>query len=470
MKNKRVLALSSLVIALGVSILYTSNIATDTVQSAIEQRVEKLFGNIDYALHRDGVQYYDNTSYGIPQGYESTIRAIPGVEHVVARACAGIEYYAPDDVTRYWNDLSGIDVENIDETNIGIANITSYLPAIGTGVKTLEDVLNYAVVSRPVVISDRVSVSKGISVGDKIRIIPANATKLYATEDEIGNATTPALKSQLEQDIRNNASRILQFTVVAIMIDGSEGPVKAVIKNEQSLFGLVPSDEELYMRMNDTIEYAQNRNDEVGFFLVGTSGSFSGDANAFISTTATATGIASISATDIRAQIRGYIDYAMMMARTILIFLTISAWLSCAVLIKTVAQMNIDEKMRELGVLRAIGFKKKSLGEIIISQLSVMIGIGVCTGLVIGLVPPNFFDVSTLTQFLSYNKTYAIDAITISISLVSTIIAIISGIVLPLVSGLVPLIAARKWSIVEMMSPSYMRQLHPKVKKNRRER
>jgi ABC-type antimicrobial peptide transport system permease subunit len=476
MKDKRVLALSVLAIALGVGVFYTSNIATDTVQSAMQQRVDKLFGNVNYAVHRDGIQYYDNTTYGVPQSHVNAIRAVPGVEYVVARACASAGYYAPDDLTQYSNDLSGIDVENVDEIHIGIANITSYLPAIGTGIKTIEEVLNYTGVLRPVVVSDRISVSRGIVVGDKIRILPANATKLYANATEIAayNAGNSTVKALIESTIRSNVSRMLQFTVTGIVIDGSEGPTHAVIYNEQSLWGLVPSEEALYTRMNDTLEYVHNRNynnvtkaGEVGFFLVGTAESFSGGANAFTVAVSTATGDALIAATDIRLQIQGYIDYAMMMARTILIFLTIAAWMSCAVLIKTNSQMNLEEKMRELGILRAIGFKKKYLGEIVVAQLGVMIGIGVGLGLVIGIIPPQFFDVSGLTQFLSYNKVYAMDTVTVSISLVSTIVSIASGIALPLVSGLVPLVAAQKRSIVEMMSPSYMRQSHSKTTKKR---
>jgi ABC-type antimicrobial peptide transport system permease subunit len=222
--------------------------------------------------------------------------------------------------------------------------------------------------------------------------------------------------------------------------------------------------------LNDTLAWIFNQNaGEIGFFMVDTSTSFSGW-HAFTANTMTATGIATIVANDIRQAFQGYIDYATTLARVILTVLTVAAWISCAVLIKTVVQMNLDEKMREIGVLRAIGFNKSSIGEIVMSQLAVMIGIGVAAGLGIGLIPPNFFDVSKLSQFLSYNKVYAMDTITISISLLSTMISIMSGIVLPIIAGLVPLISAQKWSIVEMMSPSYMRQRHVNIKKNKKGR
>jgi len=243
-------------------------------------------------------------------------------------------------------------------------------------------------------------------------------------------------------------------------------------KNAQSLDGIVPGDQSIYARMNDTLACIHNQNynnvtkaGEVGFFLVDTSDSFSGGTDAFSDEIPAAVGNATIIGNDIRAAIQGYVDYAMMMARVILIVLTIAAWMSCAVLIKTVSQMNLDEKMREMGVLRAIGFKKRSIGEIVIAQLGVMIGIGVAAGLIIGLVPPQFFDISELSQYLSYNKVYAMSDVTVAVSMASTIITVTSGIALPLVSGLIPLIAAQKRSVVEMMSPSYMRKGNSNAKK-----
>jgi ABC-type antimicrobial peptide transport system permease subunit len=395
-----------------------------------------------------------------------TIRSIDGVDHVVARAHAVRTFYAPDDVTMYSNDVAAIDVDNPDEVRIGVSNITGSIPGITN--PTIEQLLNIAVL-RPVIISSMLSVKRGISIGDTIRILPANATKLYATPEEIVDATSPILKAQLEQSIRDNASRIVQFKVIGIIVDGSEAPFKPVAKDTDSLSGLVPSEECIYARLNDTMAYVHNTVDgEVSFFLVGAS--FQNGASAFAGSVDTNTGAANVVANDIRLHFQGYIDYATLLIRVILSVLTVSAWISCGVLIKTIAQMNIEQKMREIGILRAIGFQKNAISEIVISQILVMASLGTAAGLGIGLIPPQFFDVSEVSRFLSYNKEFAMAEVIVVVSLVSTIIAIVAGLALPIVSGLVPIIGMRKWSVVEMMTPGYMHQKQDTSGKKKRGR
>lgn len=460
-KNKRVMGLSILTVALGVGILFTINICSDTMQNAISTRVGYLFGNVDFAVYRTDQHFNNNDDFGIPYSHISAIRAIPGVSHVVARAQKGMTYYGPNDVDLFGDDVASIDLANPDEVFIGVCNVTSYSDSLGSGNKTIEQVLSLSAIPRPVLISTNLALERGLEIGDKIRILPSNSTSLYATAHEIAevNVYHNMTVAYLEDYIRNTPSRIAQFEIVGTFIDGSECPPKPVALDERSLNGLVPTTNCIYARLNDTMHWIFNKHPgEIGFFLVDVAPSFNKENVAlFDAEISTATGNAVIVANDVQAAFAVYIDFATFVARFILIMLTVSSWISCSTLIMSIMQMNLEQRMKEIGILLSMGYKKRAISEIILGQIACISVFGIMAGLVIGIIPANFFDISSIAQFFSYNKVYEmINPIVITISTTTLLITITTGIVLPFIFGLSPLIGLRHWSIVEMINPTYM--------------
>jgi ABC-type antimicrobial peptide transport system permease subunit len=463
LKDKKTAGLTILTVSLGVGVLFTTNIASDTMEGALIRHIDAMFGNIDYTVHRSDGLFPVNDTLTIPGNYIDTIRDVPGVESVVARVGKNMGYYHEDFSTLYHDQVFGINVSNPDEHDIGVGKIIDCLESIGNpNDTTLEEVLEYNGIVRPIVVSDKLREMKGFEIGDKITIIPQNAT-LYATAGELQDLENNVTDySELETDIIDDPDRMVSFTVVAIIIDGSEAPEKPVPSNELSFSGFVPHESTMYIRMNESFDWVFNEAanaSSVSYFLVKTGQGFTG-MESLQGSIISGNGTIPIVAYDIRLAFNVYVDYVLALVRILLMTLTVAAWVSCGMLVKTIMQMNVKERMREIGILQSIGFKKKAVGEMLVSQVLFMSAIGSVLGLMVGMIPPQFFNIDVLIQFASYNKTYPVDPIVMEspviISPVSILISVASGMILPFVFGLVPLLKIRKWSIVQMMTPMHM--------------
>lgn len=459
--NWKVMLLSVITVSIGVGIFFTVNVTGDTLRNNMELHMDSMFGNVDYTVYRSDGLFFTNPNKTIDLDYMEEIRSIEGVKSVVARVGKHASYYDELSPTKFWDYTCGLNLNNSDERQIGIGAITNCLDSIGDPENvTIEDVLEYGAVERPAVISYRMVEERQYDIGDTIKIMPLNATKAYATPQELMDIENNVTSiDEVEESIRENLSRIVDFTIVGIIIDGSEAPEKPVPDKDFSFTGFMPNAKTIYIRMNDSFEWVFNeRPGEISHFLVDVEGNFPG-ASAFEDEITAGNETVNIVAADVKALFQDYIDYVSVLVLVILVSLTVGSWVACFLLIKTITDILIRDRMREIGILRANGFSRKATMEIFLGQLLVISAVGTAGGLLLGLVPPQFFDLDILITFVSYNKVYPVTVEGAIVASPASITAsIISGMALPFLFAISSLKQLRRKSIVEMMSPEFRKE------------
>ncbi len=301
-------------------------------------------------------------------------------------------------------------------------------------------------------------------MGEQVFFTPQNATALYATPGELESVANGTMSMEnLERVVSRSPSRFVPFTIVGILVDGCEAPRMPFSENTASVDAMVPPKNGYYITMEDAHDLVFNNVDGMAsFFLVDAVEGVTADL-LFRALEPVITGDERARVFDVRAFLNAYMDYASSIARTILLSLSAISIVACSQLIKTTTQMNLSEKIRELGIFQAMGFKRKAILDIVISQVLFVSVIGTGIGFLLGTLLPLNFDLSIMVKFLSGNRIYAVASSgVLTISMTSILTSIGAGIGLPLLFSSVPAAKMRSWTIVEMMNPVYM-QVNPDI-------
>jgi ABC-type antimicrobial peptide transport system permease subunit len=141
--------------------------------------------------------------------------------------------------------------------------------------------------------------------------------------------------------------------------------------------------------------------------------------------------------------------------------MTSMAMLACAMFVKTIVQIMLKEKIREIGILRAMGFGNRVAREMATGQVLVISVIGTAVGIGIGMTIPIYFKnfLTPLAPVFMDGSVYNIEIdVPFHVSLETIIISVTAGITLPLLFGIVPTIQLQKLSPVVLMNPDYIRK------------
>lgn len=436
--------------ALGIAIMTSISMIIDTMEAGFVAQEEYLYGNIRYTAYNPAANYAEQPQYTIPGNLTSTIRSIQGVTAVAARKGRVFGFCSGEDTLDIHNEqLFGIDVANPDETLLGRGIVIDCLPSIAIpNATTLEALLTTSVVPSPCVISDAIARDFGWNIGDTIKPSSENFTRAYATANElalVANGTITA--TALEESIGTNKTRWKSFTIVGLFLDGSEAIEKPIPHKANSLNTITPKSKTVYFRLNDTLSFILNGNpDGVGYYIV--SGNIENKAI-----------LTPYSIFDIRESVQGFIDYSMLIARSLLIVLSMFSILVCAYMIKAVIEFNIEERKKEIGIMLAIGFERRAVMQYVTTQIIIISTIATSIGFCLGLVLPLNIDTRTMIQFLSYNKVYEV-AVDMPVAFKPESIALVIGfgMLFPLIQGLAPLKELKRWNIIEMMNPEHVTQ------------
>jgi len=148
----------------------------------------------------------------------------------------------------------------------------------------------------------------------------------------------------------------------------------------------------------------------------------------------------------------GDIETWLQLFRGIIIIFSAISLIVLVLIVKNLMEMAKEEKIHEIGVLRTIGISKSGIFKIFFYQISIITIIGVSFGLILGSVIAQLFFgpfKNIMSGFL-----YATDFdIIFYFSPLSLIITVIVGLLIPMVFGMIPAIAASNTNIIEALYP-----------------
>lgn len=435
-KPGRVL-LSIFTLSMGIFVFFGSQITIDTVEQGFIQQQNFMYGNVTHTIYNSSGLFANNENNSLPLDMLDQIKSIEGVNHAVARVGAGKMVTRVSDTSdTHGLNVFGINATDPDESFMGRGIVVDCLPEIGEPENlTLEDLLQHPS-NYSCVISTSIANDKGWSIGEKIYIRASNLTKAYATQDELDSVANGTItKQELEASIAANKTRWEQYTIIGIYLDGAEALARPIPHKDNSLNDIIPNPNTVYLRMEDAKENIFNLQTEgISYFMISAGQGFNESA---FKSNFTPLGISIFNIQDF---LDDYTVYFTTLLRAVFIVIVIISTFMCAMLIKTIMQMNLKEQFYEIGVLRSLGVKKRHVAEYLLSQSMFLMGSSLLLGVVLGTQLPNMIDLSYAIEFLSYNKVYEmqIDMVVV-ISPTSLIISVVAGVLFPLVAALWPL-------------------------------
>ena len=151
----------------------------------------------------------------------------------------------------------------------------------------------------------------------------------------------------------------------------------------------------------------------------------------------------------------------MLMGMTIIFwFITIISMLITGILINSILSTSTEERIREYGILRVVGGKKRFPVKMVIFE-GVMLGVvGSLLGIILGLIgtPPVVDTLFVLTDFPLQNMDYVIQPQTV-------ILAFSIGSIVSLVVSLFPALKTAKIDIIKSITPFHKKEEGWEVKK-----
>ncbi|MBY9017181.1 MAG: FtsX-like permease family protein, partial [Candidatus Lokiarchaeota archaeon] len=151
----------------------------------------------------------------------------------------------------------------------------------------------------------------------------------------------------------------------------------------------------------------------------------------------------------------------MLMGMTIIFwFITIISMLITGILINSILSTSTEERIREYGILRVVGGKKRFPVKMVIFE-GVMLGVvGSLLGIILGLIgtPPVVDTLFVLTDFPMQNMDYVIQPQTV-------ILAFSIGSIVSLVVSLFPALKTAKIDIIKSITPFHKKEEGWEVKK-----
>lgn len=451
---------SIIVMSLAIAVFSGMGATVDTLRHRFVAKLDYMYGGIHLSVYRSDYLYTNvgGENYTIPSHYIDDIRAVEGVERVIARKGKIMTTInANDFLDSDSNWVYEINMSNPDENYLGSGYMIDVIPSLGEPSElTFEDVLNVSGYTHPAIISSQISDLNGWNVNDEIIISCENYTKAYATPTELamlGNGSISA--TELEGNIADDKSRWQVFQIVGIFVDGTETIESPVSDEFDSLRVISAKPNTVYVRKNASVDCVFNNNSGEYFFLVDINNNYQfGDIENALRSNPDNIPFAEF---DLREHIQGFVEYSMALVTLFIMLLSVQGLLVSLFLIVSITHVNLIDNTKRIGLLASLGAKNRRLGEIVLPQLALIGGISVIIGVAIGYILPMNISLDETISSLARNKTFdTVVSTPIVYSPLTIILTLIVGILVPMLSGLIPLSKIRKWNIEELMHPEKM--------------
>jgi ABC-type antimicrobial peptide transport system permease subunit len=469
-KEKSRMLLSIIIIAFGTSIVFGVNLSSDMFQEQLNEQINESFGNINYIISReDWTASGKNPGKVMSNDFIPYLENLTGVSGAVNRLLSKPGYYHMGDMSKLLGDkIVGINASDPFERTIGRSQITHCISGYDRTHVTLEDLLTLPGIERPIVIAYDLYEKSGFNIGDLIYIRPTDSVALYATDAElenIGNDTL--LEVQLKNAIDQSPWRFEPFTVVGIIIDDSEAPEPPKPDIGESIGKLNPALTNLYINIDDYYRWVFNKaKNTSSYFLLSTTSELTLES---IRSTLTPNpfGNYTVQIFDTRAYLQEYVEYASNLLRVVLLALGGVSIVVCSQLVKAIMQMGVSDRLREIGIYLAMGFKQKSVYQMFTAQILFIASIGTGIGIMGGFLVPMNFRIDVLAGLIGkIDVELPPSPGFYSVSPASIIITFFTGLISPLLFGLSPLWKMRNWKVIQLLNPVYM-ELQSTHDKNR---
>ncbi|MHA1797375.1 MAG: ABC transporter permease [Candidatus Helarchaeota archaeon] len=148
----------------------------------------------------------------------------------------------------------------------------------------------------------------------------------------------------------------------------------------------------------------------------------------------------------------GDIEIWLMLFRGIVEIFSAISLIVLVIIVKNLMEMAKEEKIHEIGILRAIGMSRSAIFKIFFYQILLISIIGTTLGMILGVFISQLFfgPFSDVISAFTYSTTLDI---LFYISPLSILISILAGLFIPTIFGMIPAISASRTNIVEALYP-----------------
>jgi putative ABC transport system permease protein len=433
MRGKMNTIFTILAVAIGVSLVVSINVSAESMIYNTNDGLSQQLGFIDVILKED----HTSGSFNF-QKMSPVLDTLDSIESYVPRLNIGstIRLNSSSSVNS-WGNIIGINASNPLETKFGKILINNTLPEY-TNYKQIEEFLN--IPGNSCVISLDLAQIYNLSVGDNIYI--------------------PALDMGIIGQIWGDTTTWSNYSIKAIIVDVGEATqdfAPPVVNSYQ----LSPPGRGIYVAMNDAYDnifntygnlvsyiyiHASDINDinqtmEDVYFALENSPDFSG---------------IGFYQANFKEEYEKSISSTINLLNLVFMILSFMGMLVCAILIKNLMEMSTQSQTYETGILRAIGAEKSKIYRIFFTQiifisligsiLGILLGIGL-SFLFIDLISGLFFD----TNFMFSFENLLIFSTNVYITGTPVIYGFISGMLIPILFGMLPVVKAVKIKIIEAL-------------------
>lgn len=433
LRGKLKTAFTICAVALGVSLVVSINISAESMNQNVINGFSEQLGYIDIILKEN--RTYSSFNYN---KMSLILDNIDSIDMFVPRLTVGrtVRTNASSTINA-WGNIIGINVTHPAEQGFGSIKVIKTYEAYHSYTK-IEQFL--AVPGNSCVISVDLAELYNLSVGDSIYL--------------------PALNMGLLGQTWSDTSTWGNFTIQAIIIDGGEA-TNEFTPPASNYNSLDPPSRGIYLAMDDAYNYVFNTYGEnVSYIYVHASDTTNIEKTMNDIYTALQNSVdfghISFYQANYKEQFATSISETMNMLNLMFIVLSFMGMLVCAILIKNLMEMNTQSQIYEIGILRAIGTGKNSIFKIFIFQILFISMIGTIIGLLLG-VGLSYLFIDVMSNIISEtNFLYTFDQLQIyktEIIITQTpfISGTLSGILIPLLFGFLPVIKASKINVIEAL-------------------
>ncbi|MHA1752639.1 MAG: FtsX-like permease family protein [Candidatus Helarchaeota archaeon] len=430
--------LTILAVLLGVSILMGTLVANDSVKGTLEYHLAKKFGYTDIILINSSGYYSNSINYNEIRKDLDNLKYLGFIWTSQMKESRNIAFQPNISISKSsWIPIVGVDTHNPYDSKFGSISINS---SINSNFTTLNDLLLHPLYVNCCVINTKTANQYNVSVGDIVYIYP-----------EVPSGPI---------DWQNSSSWI-QLKITGIIDDHGKA-FDYIVPPVNDIWQIKDIDYAIYVNMSIAHQLLTNSDNELKVNNIAI------HSNSLQNIDSTLTQIMtylnntiptnSLYGFNLKSFFASEINNIFGLIMSVLIIFSGISLLVCAILIKNMFEVAVEEQLEEIGIMRAIGISKYGIFIIYITQILFISLIGSILGIIIGIfMSTSFFNsiqyVSSILNPSLFELLGSNFEIFITITPQTLILSFISGTLISLIFGLSPAYKASQIQIIDALNP-----------------
>ena len=428
--------LTIIAILLGVSILMGTLVANDSIKGTLEYQITEKFGFTDILILNESYSYKNTINFNEIKENLDNISYLGFTWTAQMKESRSVAFEKNVSTAQsLWLPIIGVDTSNPFDEYFGKITINQ---SIAPEFNSLKKMLLYPA-KNCCVINIRIAELYNLSINDTIYI--------YPEAPWIGIDST-------------NSSTWVNLTITGIILD--EGKALQYINPPvENIWEIRDINYAIYVNMSLAHEYLTNSDNQLKVNNIAIHSNSIHQINSVLDSMMQYLNSSLPSNTlygfNLKSLFENEINNVFSLMMAILIIFSGISFVICAVLIKNLFEVAVEEQMEEIGIMRAIGVSRGGIFAIYITQISIISVIGSILGLILGYFISTFFFTSiqyasNVLNPLLYDLLEP-SSIIITVTYQTILISFLSGVIISLIFGLLPAYKASVKQIIYALNP-----------------